>query len=409
MSGTKDLFAHFEVGQGSQNLKAIFHVGQDSRDLKAVFAVMHTASSSLFAKMRVYPHFNAPPKVLFAKFFVGHDGSQNLYAKFNVQATKNLKAIFTVRHSAYRNLKVKFRLYIFFTEGWADLKAEFVVTRIGSADLLAEGIIRQSGFVDFKGTLIVRHSDSIDLFATTVIRHSASTDLKGIFIVRHSAAADLKGLIIIRHMGIPLDLFAQFYAMPNVDLKATLIVRHSSTKDLHCDFYIRHPYWLWTTRRYLNGVVSASEDLIGDATFEDVVQGVMEDIQGYLDVNQESYDSWTDINRVPVLIRRATTYGTVAALYARHSRTFKSRVITSAAPVTITTIGDEERAMNFWEEKMQTALSNYLTSRGSSRLWVSTADEEPIFSMADIPTSQYGATASDEDKEWHDWLNQRVS
>ena len=437
MSGTKDLLARFEVGQGSSNLLARFEVGQGNQELPAFFIVRHSTTKSLHSDFAVrhpatkdlycdfvvrhsatknlYAHFKAAilfsgkPRDLRATFFRGADSSKDLYAKFTTQATKNLKATLIIRHSATKNLFNKFKVKIFFVEGWEDVKAEFVVTRIGSADLLAEGIIRQSGFVDFKGTLIVRHSDSIDLFATTVIRHSASTDLKGIFIVRHSATADLKGLIIIRHMGIPLDLFAQFYAMPNVDLKATLIVRHSSTKDLHCDFYIRHPYWLWTTRRYLNGVVSASEDLIGDATFEDVVQGVMEDIQGYLDVNQESYDSWTDINLVPVLIRRATTYGTVAALYARHSRTFKSRVITSAAPVTITTIGDEERAMNFWEEKMQTALSNYLTSRGSSRLWVSTADEEPIFSMADIPTSQYGATASDEDKEWHDWLNQRVS
>jgi len=377
MSATKDLFAEFEVGQGSRNL---------------------------YAKMRVYPHFNAPPQVIFAKFFVGNDGSKDLYAKFEVQATKDLKATFTVRHSAYRDLKIKFRLFIHFGERWVDLKAGLIVTRPGSADLLAEFIIRQTGFADLKGALIVRQFDSTVLFAKTVIRHSNSTDLKGIFIVRHSAAADLKGLIIIRHTGIPLNLFAQFYAMPNVELKAIFTVRHSSTRDLHCDLYVRHPYWLWTTRRYLNGVVSGSEELIGDANLEDVIQGVMEDLQGYLEANAEAYDSWTDITKVPVLMRRATTYGLVAALYARHSRTFRSRVITSAAPVTITTIGDEERAMNYWEEKMQTSLSNYLTSRGSNRLWVSTDDEEPIFTMADIPTSQYGTT--DED-DWHTWLMQR--
>ncbi|GAH57808.1 unnamed protein product, partial [marine sediment metagenome] len=35
------------------------------------------------------------------------------------------------------------------------------------------------------------------------------------------------------------------------------------------------------------------------------------------------------------------------------------------------------------------------------RVWVSTADEEPIFSMADIPPSY------EDEVEWHEWLQQR--
>lgn len=269
MSATKDLYARFEVGQGSRNL---------------------------FAKMRVYPHFNAPPKVIFAKFFVGSDGFKDLYAKFNVQATKNLKAVFIVRHSASRDLKVKFRVYIFFTEGWADLKTEFIVdhTLDAADDLLAAFISRQSAFQELFNKIIIRHSDEKEIPAEFIVRHSAIHDIKAKFIVRHSAS---------------LDLFAQFYAMPNVELKATFIARHSATKNLHCDLYVRHPYWLWTNRRYINGVIDAAESLIGDAKLEYVVEGVMEDLQGFLEANSETYSAWTDITKVPVLIRRATTYG----------------------------------------------------------------------------------------------------
>jgi len=360
MSATKDLFAEFEVGQASRNL---------------------------FAKMRVYPHFNAPPKVLFSKFFVGSDGSRDLYAKFNIVAVRDLKATFTVRQSGFKNLYLRFRVYIFFTEGWADLK----------------GIFEVYPAKDLPATTIIRHTATKEIFAKGIIRHTSTKDLPAELIVRHTAIKELAAETTIRHSGA-LDLFAQFYAMPTVELIASFTIRHSETKNLHCAFYVRHPYWLWTTRRYINGVIDAAETLIGDAKLEYIIEGVMEDIQGWLEANREVYSSWTDITKVPVLIRRATTYGTVAALYSRHSKTFRSRVIPTAAPVTVTTIGDDERAMNYWEEKMQTALANYLAIQSSSRIWVSTADEEPIFSMADIPSSQYGIG---EDEEWHTWLNQR--
>lgn len=360
MSATKDLFAEFEVAQGSRNL---------------------------FAKMRVYPHFNAPPKPLFSKFFVGSDGSQDLYAKFITQAVRDLKATFIVRQSASKDLYNKFRVYIFFTEGWADLKNVFEVYPAK----------------DLPATTTIRHTATREIFTKSIIRQRATKDLPAEFIVRHTAIKDLTSEAIIRHSD-SLELFAQFYAMPNVELKGTFIARHTTSEDLHCDLYVRHPYWLWTNRRYINGVIDAAETLIGDAKLEYVIEGVMEDLQGELEANRETYSEWTDITRVPVLIRRAATYGTVAALYARHSKTFRSRIIPTAAPVTITTIGDDERAMNYWEDKMQTALANYLSIQGSDKLWVSTSDEEPIFTMADIPSSQYGIS---EGEEWHTWLNQR--
>ena len=399
--GSADLKATLDVGQDSADLKAEFHVGQDSRDLFAEVTIAHSASVNLFATFKVKLHFSGKPANLFAKLFVGVDAFQDLYAKFTVQATKDLFAKFIVRHSGYADLFNEFRVMVHFGEGWADLKAEFLPIRSGSGDLPAELVIRNDAFAELKGIFITRHSDSAEIFAEAIIRHSDSADLKGIVTIRHSTAAELKGIAVIRQTGIPLNLFAKFIAQPNEDLFAEFTIRHSTSQDLHAYFYVRHPYWLWTTRRYLNGVVSLSETLIGDAKLEYVIEGVMEDIQGFFIANNITYSAWTDITTVPTLIRRATTYGTVAALFARNSRTFRSRVIPTSAPITVTTIGDDERAMQHWETKMDEALENYLVAQRSTRIWVSTADEEPIFSMADIPTS------AEDEIEWHQWLQQR--
>jgi hypothetical protein len=75
--------------------------------------------------------------------------------------------------------------------------------------------------------------------------------------------------------------------------------------------------------------------------------------------------------------------------------------------VTITTLGDDERAMNYWQDKMDTALANYLSTQSAPVLWVSTEDEEPVFTMDDIPASQWNP--AEDLEEWHTWLNQRVS
>ena len=53
------------------------------------------------------------------------------------------------------------------------------------------------------------------------------------------------------------------------------------------------------------------------------------------------------------------------------------------------------------QEKLKEALDNYLSVQRSTIIWVSTAGEEPIFSMADIPAS------AEDDLEWHNWLRQR--
>lgn len=173
------------------------------------------------------------------------------------------------------------------------------------------------------------------------------------------------------------------------------------SKTLKSGFAIRPPFPFWTNRTLINGVISAVESLIGDAKLIYVIEGIMDDLKVWADANEISYSTWTNINTVPTAIKRATTYAVVAALYARRTKTFQSRVIPTVAPVTITVVGDEERAMNYWEDKKEEMLSLYLAAQGATRLWVSTQDAEPIFSMADIPTAPTDII------EWEEWLNMR--
>lgn len=396
---SRDLKATFDVGQGSANLYAKFEA-QATRDLFAKFTVRHSASQNLFAKFRAAILFSGKPADLFAEFFVGYDGEQDLFAKFETYPIEDLLAEFIVRHSASRNLFAEFRVSVFFTEGWADLKALAFIVNFDSEDLLSEFVVRQSASQDLKSELIVRNIGSRDLFSEATIRHSASADLLAEFTVRHTDSVELKGIFIPRRSA-SLNLFAKFEAIPNEDLKGIFTVRHSAIVDLKAFFYVRFPYRLWTNRRYINGVVDAAEDLIGDAKLEYVVEGVMEDIQTWLLANELSYAGWDNITLVPVAIRRAATYGTIASLFSRKTQSFRSRVIRSVPPVVVTVKGDDQAAMEHWEGKYNQMLELYQTTRGSSRLWVSTQDEEPVFSMEDLPPTV------DEYTSWHEWLQQR--
>ena len=385
-----DLFAKFELRQNSVNLLAKFEVGQDSQNLFAEVTVAQSASVNLFAEFRRYPIWSGTPQNLFAKFFRGVDGTAELYAQFNVVATAELKGVFIIRKSASANLFMEMRVYIHFAELWNDLKGILLIARPASADLFSEVTVRQEASVELFSEATIRHSGSAELFSEATIRHPGSAELFAKLMPRRSDAK---------------DLFFEMVIIPAVNLKGVFTVRQTGTATLAAICYVRHPTYQWTTRRYLQGVIDAPETLIGDAKLEYVVEGVMEDIQGELGANSISYAAWTDITLTPVLIRRATTYGTVAALYARHSRTFTSRVIPTVAPVTVTTIGDDERAMNYWQDKMDVALKNYLSITGSAIIWVSTEDEDPVFTMADIPLSEWNP--ADDLLEWHNWLNQR--
>jgi len=176
-------------------------------------------------------------------------------------------------------------------------------------DLPGEFIVRQERSVDLLGGFIVRHSTSVNLLGFFIVRHSDTVDLPGEFIVRHTDSEDLPGEFIARHTD-------------SEDLLGEFVVRHTSTVNqgnLFAIFAVRSVYPYWTDRRYINGVIDAAEGLIGDAKLEFIIEGVMDDIKVWSDANIISYASWTNIDITPTAIKRATTYGVVAALYARHT------------------------------------------------------------------------------------------
>lgn len=125
--------------------------------------------------------------------------------------------------------------------------------------------------------------------------------------------------------------------------------------------HIHHPYRLWTNRHYLNGVVEINKLEESDAVLEYVIEGVMEDIKSRLITeNIFAYDLWTDMSKVPTLIRRATTYGTVASLYAQ--------TISEEQ-------GTQERAMDYWESRMEKVMQLYLSSQQLRMIVVDIEDE----------------------------------
>jgi len=222
--------------------------------------------------------------------------------------------------------------------------------------------------------------------------------LPGKFVVRHSAVWDLDAYVSVCHWR---DLLGRLRVLHWERLLSTFTVRHSTATDLSAKFqvthserlftklWIRHPYRLWTNRHYLNGVVELNETELSDALLEYVIQGVMDDIKSWLiNENLLVYDSWTDITETPKLIRRATTYGTVASLYSRDINDPNRRIVLGLRPMRIRAAeirSAQERAMDYWESRMEKMMSLYLTSGGRRLMIVDTEDEEAVFSLEDIP------------------------
>ena len=429
---TVDLYADFELAQW-EDLKGVFISRLSSTAaLKGILIVRHTATKDLYAKFKAAIVFSGTPRNLFSKFFVGVDATRDLYAEFEITEEIGLPAEFIVSHTAILDLFADFRVVTFFNEGWGELDAVFIVRHMATKDLYAkfESQAIRDLYAKFEAqairdlyarfetqgiaNLYAKFTTQVtaDLTGTFIVRHTAtknlhgffhagqdSTDLKGIFIARQAATATLKGILTVRQATTE-DLHAFFHAgQDSTDLKNILIVRHSTTKDLQTDFYVRWPYRLWTTRRYINGVIDSPESLVGDSTLEYTIEGVMDDIKTYLAANQiTTYTGWHTIEDVPIQIRRAATYGTVASLYSRHTKTFSSRVIPSVAPVTVTVKGDQWEAMEYWENRYEIMMQRYLAYVQTGKLFSSTADEEPVFTMEDIPPA--GTTY----QNWHEWI-----
>jgi len=174
---------------------------------------------------------------------------------------------------------------------------------------------------------------------------------------------------------------------------------------LPCDFYVRHPFCLWANRRMVNSVIELTERSADDAKLQLITEGVMDDIKTFLIANdmEANYADWTTIENTPLIIRRATTYGIVESLYSRHTKSFRSRVITSVGPVNVTVKGDDQTAMEHWATQYKIQLDRYIDSVNGETITVSTIDEDAIFSMEDIPP--YPGTA----ESWHAWYNKNIA
>jgi len=368
-------------------------MGRSSRDLPAKFETARVSD-------------------LYAKFVVGiGEGSADLLGKLTVgvlSSSVELLGKLEARHPATTELLGRGDIR---QPGSTGISAKTEIRQPGSAELLGKFITKRSTTSEVLGKFVVRHVGiSVELICQCMIRHSSIADLfgkvnlthsvtlLGRFVLRHLAAEELAANVQVCHWE---ELLGKFRVIHWTRLLGQFTVRHSTATDLSVKFqvahwerlftklWIRHPYRLWTNRHYLNGVVELDEENLSDAFLEYVIQGVMDDVRSWL-INEDMlvYDSWTDITETPKLIRRATTYGTVASLYSRDVNDPNSRIVLGLRPMRIRAAeirSAQERAMDYWESRMEKMMNLYLTSGGRRLMIVDTEDEEAVFSMEDIP------------------------
>ncbi|KKL22786.1 hypothetical protein LCGC14_2431920, partial [marine sediment metagenome] len=191
---------------------------------------------------------------------------------------------------------------ILFEYSAEDLYAHLVVRNIGTADLYAHLVIKNIGSAETYGHGIIRNIGSAEAYGHGIIRNIGSAEAYGHGIIRNIGSAEAYGHGIIRNIG-------------SAELYGHAVIRQTRTLELPGQLWVRWPPRFWTNRRYINGVIDLDEKLLGDAVLEYVIEGVMEDIQGYLENADLAYSSWTNITLIPIQILRAATYGVVAALY----------------------------------------------------------------------------------------------
>ncbi len=380
----------------STDLLGEFDVRQEtSEDLLGTFAVRHVGT--LVELLGIFDVQRETSTDLLGEFDVRQETSVDLLAYFEGQTSEDLLGEFVIRHLASTDLPGEFSirrtatldlpgLFDVRQERAEDLLGAFIVRHLVSEDLLAEFIIRKAGIVNLSGFFIVRQPASGDLFA--FFEGQASVNLLGAFDVRREASRELFGYFKTTYSIGSEDLYVSFVVGQGAeDLYCQFVALAAVAEDLYASLNVRHPYPFWTDRELLNGVVRLNEAAIGDAALEEVIGGVMNDVRSWLLANEvASYTQWTDITKTPRAIQRATTYGTVASMYARRIFSPQSMAV-RVAPMDFKVITTHEAAMEYWEGKMDAALENYLISIGQIRIWVDTADEDPEFSMEDIEKS----------------------
>ncbi len=402
----------------------------DSADLYALFIIRQPASAEIYGTAEIR---NIDSAEAYAHAIIRHPASAELFAHTVI---KNIASAEAYAHLVIRQ-PASAELY-----GHAEIRhpdlseiyAHTIIRNIGFAEAYAHFIVKNISFAELYGHAEIRHPASADLYARTKIRHpGVPVELYGYGIIRNIDSAELYAHAVIknidfaevysrtkiRHPGIPVELYGHaiirhpasedVYAhtiiknIDSADAYAHFIVRNLSFAELYASFsaqvslnllvkfVVRHPYRLWTNRRYLNGVVELDEENLGDALLEYVIEGVMNDIKSRL-IREDltGYVSWTDITKTPKLIRRATTYATVATLYARDNNNPLRRIVLGIRPLAARVVQEraaQERAMDYWEEKFEKTLALFATSQSKKLMIVDTADEEPVFSMEELPFS----------------------
>ena len=402
---SQELAAGFISRQaGSQDLAASFD-GQVSLNLPAEFISRQSGSQNLLAELISR---QADSEELPAEFISRQADSQDLAASFDAQVSLNLPAEFTVRRDTSQELLGEFisrqagsqellgELVVrrdasqelgasFDAQVSLNLPAKFTVRRDGSQELLGELVIRRDGSHELLGEFDVRRDGSQEVLAEFIIRRDGDQDLPAKFISRQAGSQDLLSEFIVRHPRSE-DLKSTFQVgQGSTDLLAKFTVRRSDTGELSARFAIRLPWPLWTNRYWLNGVVQLDEAKIPDSFLEEIITGVMDDIKTWLIAEEiGQYSGWTNIDVTPRAIRRAATYGTVASLYARNIFGPQDLVI-RVAPMDAKIFTSSEAAMEYWEAMMLRVLELYLSGVGLLRIWIDTIDEDPVFTMEDIP------------------------
>lgn len=374
-----------------------------SVELFAEFIVRHDSLADLFSELIVsHPDYAE----LLGKFISRQADSVELFGRFEGQTTENLPAEFIVRHDSLVELPGEFIIRhadsVEFLGGFdgqvtEDLPAEFIARQSDFEDLLGQFIVQYDGFAELVGHF--EGQASLNLSSKLIVRYSAWVKLSGEFITRHKDDEDLPGGFIPRRSA-SVELHGQFISRQadSVELLGKYIIRHTdfaellgsfdgqATRSLFAVFVSRPPYPFWTNRRWVNGVIELSEAGIPDAFLEGIIVSVMDDVKTWLIANEVGqYSSWIDISKTPMAIRRATTYGVVASLYARNVFGPRARYVVKAAPVDVKVLTTNETAMEYWEGMMIRVLEFYLSAQDLDRLWIDTLREDPVFSMEDIP------------------------
>jgi hypothetical protein len=396
---TVELLGEFISRQlGSQELLGVFlSRPTDSQELFAEFISRHLGSQELLGKfdsrhidsaelLGEFISRQLESQGLLGEFEARHDTSQELPAEFIVRHpdSQDLLAQFDVRRDSYQELKAIFSVSAVLDDS-EDLPAEFNVRRDGSQELFAELVARHLGSQELAAESIVRHPGSRDLLGKFDVGRDETLELPGEFISRQLDSQNLLAGFIVRRDNIQ-ELKSIFQVgQGSIELFSRFTARHPSSTELLAHFDIRLPWPLWTNRYWLNGVVQLDEAKISDSFLEEIIIGVMDDIKTWLIAEEiAQYSIWTNIDVTPRAIRRATTYGTVASLYARNIFSARDEVI-RVAPMDVKVFTTSEAAMEYWEKMMNRVLELYLSGSDLLRIWIDTIDEDPVFTMEDIP------------------------